>query len=84
MEQLVHIMEGCAITEMPVPRKFIGKSIKELDIRAKFGVDIILIKANIGNRSMIKTLPQPDYKFSYSDSLVISGEISKINVIKNI
>ncbi len=80
----VHFMEGYSMTEAAVPKVFLGKSIKELDIRAKYGVDILLIRSNTDQGSKIKAIPNPDYKFSYNDSIVIAGEIGKINLFKSI
>ncbi len=80
----VHFMEGYSMTELPIPKIFIGKTIKELDIRARYGVDILLIRSNTDEGSKIKAIPNPDYEFSYNDSIVVSGEIGKINCIKNL
>ncbi len=79
----VHFMEGYAITEIPPPKSFIGKSIKEINIRAKYGVDVILIRTNTDQGSKVKAIPNPDYKISFNDSLVIAGEIGKINILKD-
>jgi chloride channel protein, CIC family len=80
----VHFMEGYAITEIPVPRDFLGNSILELDIRKKYGVDILLIRCNSEGNSKIKAIPNPDYRFSINDSLVIAGEIGKLNLMKSL
>ncbi len=80
----VHFMEGYSMCEVPVPKIFIGKSIKELDIRARYGVDILLIRSNSDKGSRIKAIPKPEYEFSYNDSIVVSGEIGKINLIKHL
>jgi Trk K+ transport system NAD-binding subunit len=80
----VHFMEGYAITEIPVPRDFLGNSIQELDIRKKYGVDILLIRCNSEGNSKIKAIPNPDYRFSINDSLVIAGEIGKLNLMKSL
>ncbi|MCP3921076.1 MAG: CBS domain-containing protein, partial [Desulfobacterales bacterium] len=78
----VRFMEGHAISELPAPKKFVGKSIKELDIRAKYGVDVILIKSNTESGSKVKAIPNPDYVLSFNDSLVIAGEVGKIKLLK--
>lgn len=80
----VHFMEGYSMTELPVPKLFIGRSIKELDIRARYGVDILLIRSNTDEGSKIKAIPNPDYVFSYNDSIVVSGEIGKINLVRHL
>ncbi|MBN2159424.1 MAG: chloride channel protein [Spirochaetes bacterium] len=83
IDQSVHFMEGYAITEIPVPNWFVGKSIRELNVRARFGVDILLIRVNDQEGPKIKAIPDPDYVFSFKDSLVIAGEIGKINLLKS-
>ena len=80
----VHFMEGYAISEIPPPRDFVGKSIKEIDVRATYGVEILLIKKNSDRGSQIKAIPSPDYIISFNDSLVIAGEVGKINILKEI
>jgi trk system potassium uptake protein TrkA len=84
IDREVHFIEGYSMTEIPVPSSFVGKSIKELNIRAEYGVDILLIRTNTGEGSKIKSMPSADYIFSYDDSIVISGEIGKINLLKHI
>ncbi len=83
IDQSVHFMEGYAITEIPVPNWFVGKSIREINVRAKFAVDILLIRTNTEEGSKIKAIPDPDYVFSFKDSLVIAGEIGRINLLKS-
>ncbi len=79
----VHFTEGHAITEIAAPKNFVGKSIKILNIRAKYGVDVILIRNNTEQSSKIKAIPNPDYIISFNDSLVVAGEIGKINILKS-
>ena len=43
-EPMVHFMEGYSIIEIAPPKSFIGKSIRELNIRREYGVDVFLIK----------------------------------------
>ena len=40
----VHFMEGYSISEIKVPRSFINKSIRELNIRVKYGVEVLIDK----------------------------------------
>jgi len=82
IDSSVHFMEGVSMTEIAIPKTFIGKSIKELNIRAKYGVEIILIRHNTKHGSKIKAIPDANYTFSFTDSIVIAGEIGKINSIK--
>lgn len=80
----VHFMEGYALTEIPAPQAFVGKSIKTLNIRACYGVDVLLIRNNTPQGTKIKAIPNPDYIIEYNDSLIIAGEIGKINLVKGL
>ncbi len=80
----IHFLEGYIITEIEVPSDFIGKTIKELDIRSKYGVDIISIKDSSQKDSNIKAIPSADHLFQSSDVIIVAGQASKINMLKNI
>ncbi len=82
IEKDVRFLDGYVITEMPVPKQFIGHSIKELNIRANYGVDIISIKSSNRYSRQLKALPQADYKFSEQEFLIIAGKVEEINKLK--
>lgn len=84
IDQTVQFMEGYSLTEIPVPKYFVGKSIKDLNIRAKFNVDVILIRGNSSEGSIVKAMPSPEYIFSITDSILVMGEIGKINLLKSV
>ncbi|MFA8341572.1 MAG: chloride channel protein [Rhodothermaceae bacterium] len=84
-ETNVQFIEGYSIAEIPAPNIFIGKSIRELNIRAKYGVDVLSIKQPGDERgAKIKAIPNPDHIISANEKLVIAGEIKNINVIKHL
>ena len=83
-ETHVHFIEGYSITEIKPPASFINKSIKELNIRAKFGVDVLSIKTKEKRGEKIKAIPSPDYIITENDTLVVAGEIRNINLLKHI
>ena len=83
-EQSVHFMEGYSINEVMPPKSFYAKSIRELNIRARYGVDVLSIKRQGKRREEITVIPSPDYKIQKGDTLVVAGEIRNINVLKNL
>ncbi len=83
-ESSVQFLEGYSIVEIKSPNSFIGKSIRELNIRANYGVDVLSIKTEEKHREEIKAIPSPDYVIKQGDRLVIAGEIKSINVLKAI
>ncbi|MCP4749531.1 MAG: CBS domain-containing protein [Proteobacteria bacterium] len=80
----VHFMEGYSISEIPVPKIFVGKSIKELNVRAEYGIDVLSIKQHREQGTEVKVFPDSDYQFKENETLIIAGVISKINLLKNI
>ncbi len=83
-DQDIKFLEGYVITEIPAPKSFIGKSIKELGIRSQYGVDVLSIKNESETGNNIKAIPRADYRIAENDSLILAGEVEKINKIKNI
>jgi chloride channel protein, CIC family len=83
-ETSLHFMEGYAIAEISPPKSFIGKSIKELNIRARLGVDVLSVKIKNKYDYKIKAIPNPDYIFKADDTMIIAGEIRNINILKNL
>ncbi|GIX41131.1 MAG: potassium transporter TrkA [Leptospiraceae bacterium] len=66
------IFEDYEILEMEVPKKYIGKTIKETDIRSDFNINILLIKKKIDD-NYIKKSVTPDYILKEDDLLLIFG-----------
>ncbi len=83
-EPKIHFIEGYSINEIRPPKSFIGKSIKELNIRARFGIDVLSIKTKEKWGDKIKAIPNPDYIIQKNDRLVIAGEIKNINLLRNL
>ena len=80
----LHFLEDYSILQLKVPKTFIGKSIRELNIRARYGVDILSVKTHNKNREMIKAIPNPDYVFREGDAIIVAGEQKNINIIRNL
>ncbi|HSD64509.1 MAG TPA: chloride channel protein [Ignavibacteriaceae bacterium] len=83
-EPAVHFMEGYSIIEIPPPKSFIDKSIKELNIRKHYGVDVLSIRIKEKKGEKINAIPSPEYIIKADDTLIIAGEIKNINFIRNL
>lgn len=83
-ETSVHFLEGYMVAEITPPKSFVGHSIKGLNIRAEYGVDILSIKTKKGKTQAIKAIPNPNHIISEDEILVIAGEDKNINQIKNL
>jgi CIC family chloride channel protein len=83
-EPMVQFMEGYSIIEISPPKSFIGKSIRELNIRSEYGVDVLSIKTKEKKGEKINAIPNPDYIIKNKDTLIMAGEIKNINHIRSI
>jgi CIC family chloride channel protein len=81
-ETNVHFMEGYSISEINPPKSFLNKSIRELNIRARWGVDVLSIKVKDKSGFKLKAIPNPDYIFKKGDTMIIAGEIRNLNLLK--
>ena len=74
----VEVAEGIFLREIDVPVVFTGKKIKDLDVRNKYGVDIILIRKHVNGKPAVTQKPDACYTFEAGDSLLILGEKEKL------
>lgn len=73
------LSSGVSIQEIAPPEKFIGKSLKELDLRNKYGVQVIAVRELIPERTIY--IPRADFVIKDSDILVVMGEEEKLERI---
>ena len=64
---------------MVVPKEWKGKSLKELDIRAKYGINIMAIKKG----EKVKVAPAGEDSIEEGDIIVAIGSSDKLNKIEN-
>jgi Trk K+ transport system NAD-binding subunit len=75
---LVEVVDGFFMLEIEVPSGFVGKTIKDIGVRNKFGVDIILIRRRGKENKLHTKLPQGRYRFHKEDQLLIFGPRPKV------
>ncbi len=80
----INFMQGYSIEEINPPKSFIGKSIRDLNIRVECGVDVLSIKTKTKKGEKINAIPNPGYVITENDTLIVAGEIKNINMIRNI
>ena len=70
------LVSGLRVEEIAAPEKFIGKSLKELDLRNKYGVQVMAIKEIIPEQTTF--MPKADFVIKDSDILIILGEEAQL------
>jgi len=78
---LMKLSEDLNIIEVAVPEEFIGKSVRELDLRQRYGLQLLATKNPLKNES--KVLPAADYKFSPDDVMIVIGDSESLKKIRS-
>ena len=76
----IELSDDYGIIDTPAPEKWDGKSLIELNVRAKLGVNILAIKRD-GN---ITVSPAADYKILKGDVLVVLGDNTALKALQKV
>ena len=66
--------------EVPAPKSWIGKTILELNVRAKLGVNIIAVK----NGEKTNVSPSANYKILAGDIMVVLGDNKALEAVQKL
>ncbi|MBN1869366.1 MAG: TrkA family potassium uptake protein [Candidatus Omnitrophica bacterium] len=77
---VIKLSDDFDIIELPVPEKFFKKSIKDLELRTKYRIEILAIKNPLTSQTRI--MPPPDYKFNPDDIMIFIGETRSMDRLK--
>ena len=71
-----------SIVQLAPPEQFMHKSLRELDIRKKFNVQVLAIKELVPENLIV--VPPADYTIKDSDSLLVVGKLADIENLKKV
>ena len=78
--EYIELSDDFGIIEVPAPTKWIGKSLKDLNVRAQLGVNIIAIK----QEETINVSPGADYAILAGDVMVVLGSTDALNAVQKL
>ena len=76
----IELSEEYGILEVPAPRSWVGKTILELNVRAKLGVNIIAVK----NERVTNVSPSANYKIESGDIMVVLGDTKALESVQKL
>jgi trk system potassium uptake protein TrkA len=76
----IELSHDYCILEVPAPKSWVDKTIKELNVRAKLGVNIIAIK----NGEVTNVSPGADYTLAEGDVLAVIGESRALKAVQKL
>lgn len=78
----IELSDEASIVEVPVPSMWVGKTIREIDVRKAYGVNIIALRR--GEKQKFMIAPGGDAKLAADDVVVVLGLDKNINIIQKL
>lgn len=76
----IELSEDYGIIDLPVPAGWLGKNLRDLNVRAKLGVNILAVK----KLKKISLSPSADYAFEEGDVVVILGDTAALQAVQKL
>lgn len=76
----IELSEDYGILEVPAPKSWVGKTILELNVRAKLGVNIIAVESG----KVTNVSPSADYKILAGDIMVVLGDSKALETVQKL
>ncbi len=76
----IELSSEYGIVEVPAPKSWVGKSLKELNVRAKLGLNILAVKQGRN----INVSPAADYPIAQADILVVLGDTVALEKVQKL
>jgi len=83
VSDLTKVVDDYFMIEIPAPRRFIGKSLRQLNLRNNYHVQILLIKRRDEDEEEKSIAPDADYTINEKDVLVLMGSQRDLMRIRN-
>ena len=74
--------EGYVMTEVEAPPHFVGKTLRDLGLRASHGVEVVLIKRARGEEGNGAIVSPVDYRIEHGDNLLLAGRQDDVEKLK--
>ena len=76
----IELSEDYSIIELPTPKSWEGKNLKELNVRAKLGVNILAVRRD----GQMDVSPAAEFTFQSGDIVVVLGDTKALNTVQKL
>ena len=76
----IELSEDYGIIEVPAPTGWVGKSLVQLNVRAKLGLNILAVKQG----KAINVSPTADYQIAEGDVMVVLGDTAALKAVQKL
>jgi CIC family chloride channel protein len=81
---LITLPKEFKVEFLPAPDSFVGKTIKDLDIRARYHVTILAVKKKLSDITLTSEMPDPEKIIETGDILVVAGKDNQVEKLRRI
>ena len=76
----IELSDEYSIVELPAPKGWVGKNLKELNVRAKMGLNILAVRRN----GKMDVSPAADFAFAEGDIVVVLGDTHALAAVQKL
>lgn len=76
----IELSEDYGIVEIPAPGSWVGKNLRELNVRAKLGLNILAVRRN----GEMDVSPAADFAFDSGDIIVMLGNTKALEAVQKL
>lgn len=76
----IELSDDYGIIDLPAPKTWVGKTLRELNVRAKLGVNILAVKQD----GKINVSPAADYAICQGDVMVVLGDTAALKAVQKL
>ena len=76
----IELSDDYGIIDVPAPQSWVGKTLKELNVRAKLGVNILAVKQD----GKINVSPAADDVICQGDVMVVLGDTAALKAVQKL
>ena len=76
----IELSEEYSIIELPAPQSWVGKNLKELNVRAQLGVNILAVRRN----GKMDVSPSAEFAFADGDIVVVLGDARALKDVERL
>jgi len=76
----IELSDDYGIIEVPAPGSWVGKTLKDLNVRAKLGVNIIAVRRG----QTVNVSPGADFEILPADVMVVLGDTAALNAVQKL
>lgn len=76
----IDLSGDCTIVEVEATRKMFGKSLREMDLRSRYGVSVLAVRRGEG----VIVAPDGDFSVRPGDRIIVLGETQKVETFSHL